>query len=196
MESANLPRCAWVPLDDALYVAYHDREWGVPVFDDRKLFEFLILEAFQAGLSWRTILHKRKNFRKSFDDFDPQKVALYDDSKVNELMGNAGIIRNRLKIQAAVNNAKAFLTVQEKYGSFKDYIWCFTDGKPIINNWQNDAEIPTRTELSDAISKDLKQHGFKFVGSTIVYAHLQATGMVNDHVTTCFRHQELAAKIG
>ncbi len=196
MENTNLTRCAWVPLDDALYVDYHDREWGVPVYDDRKLFEFLILEAFQAGLSWRTVLHKRENFRKAFDGFDPQKVAFYDDAKVNELMNNAGIIRNRLKILAAINNARAFLKIQEKYGSFKDYIWRFTDGKPIVNHWKSDDEVPARTELSDIMSKDLKQHGFKFVGSTIVYAHAQATGMVNDHITSCFRHDELAKQFG
>lgn len=185
-------RCEWVPLNDPLYVAYHDTEWGVPVFDDRKLFEFLILEGFQAGLSWRTVLYKRENFRLAFDDFDPQKIARYDDEKINRLLQNSGIIRNRLKIEASVKNARAFLSIQEKYGRFSDYIWRFTDGKPIVHYWKSIEEIPASTPLSDKISKELKQNGFRFVGTTIVYAHLQATGMVNDHVVHCFRHAELA----
>ncbi len=186
-------RCEWVPLDDALYVAYHDSEWGVPVFDDRKLFEFLILEGFQAGLSWRTVLHKREHFRRAFDNFDPQKIAGYDEKKVSELLQNKGIIRNRSKIKASIKNARAFLQVQEKYGTFSTYIWQFTDGRPIINHWKHIDEIPASTKLSDTISKELKRLGFSFVGTTIVYAHMQATGMVNDHVVHCFRHAELAA---
>ncbi len=192
MKDLNLPRCAWVPLNDALYVAYHDEEWGVPVFDELRLFEFLVLEAFQAGLSWRTILHKRQNFRQAFDNFDPQKVARYDETKIAQLLQNAGIVRNRLKIKAAVNNARAFLKIQNQYGSFSRYIWQFIDGKPIVNYWKSNDEIPVRTELSDKISKNLKEHGFQFVGSTIVYAHMQATGMVNDHLVHCFRHREIA----
>jgi DNA-3-methyladenine glycosylase I len=192
-ENDQKPRCEWVPLEDALYVAYHDSEWGVPVFDDRKLFEFLILEGFQAGLSWRTVLHKREHFRRAFDNFDPQKVARYDEKKVAELLQDKGIIRNRLKIKASIKNARAFLQVQEKYGTFSAYIWQFTDGRPIINHWKHINEIPASTKLSDTISKELKRLGFGFVGTTIVYAHMQATGMVNDHVVHCFRHAELAA---
>ncbi|NOX90737.1 MAG: DNA-3-methyladenine glycosylase I [Calditrichaeota bacterium] len=187
-------RCEWVPLKDELYVAYHDTEWGVPVYDDQKLFEFLILEGFQAGLSWRTVLYKRENFRQAFDYFDPQKIARYDQEKVKELMENAGIIRNRLKIEASIGNARSFLQIQEQYGSFSDFIWRFTDGKPIVNHWRSIEEIPARTELSDLISKELKKLGFRFVGSTIIYAHLQATGMVNDHVVHCFRHRQLAGE--
>ncbi|MHB2155983.1 DNA-3-methyladenine glycosylase I [Calditrichota bacterium GD2] len=185
-------RCDWVPQNDPLYMAYHDEEWGVPVFDDQKLFEFLILEGFQAGLSWRTVLHKRENFRRAFDWFDAQKIAAYDERKIEQLMQNAGIIRNRSKILACVNNARCFLGAQEKFGSFSDFIWRFTDGRPIVNHWQSLADVPARTELSDLISKELKQMGFKFVGSTIVYAHMQATGMVNDHLVYCFRHGELS----
>ena len=184
-------RCEWVPLNDDLYVAYHDTEWGVPVFDDRTLFEFLVLEGFQAGLSWRTILYKRENFRAAFDYFDPLKVAQYDEEKIRQLLQNAGIIRNRLKIEASVQNAKAFLNIREKYGRFSDYIWQFTEGKPIMNHWKSIDQIPASTALSDKISKELKRNGFRFVGSTIVYAHMQATGMVNDHVMHCFRHAEL-----
>ncbi len=184
-------RCEWVPLNDDLYVAYHDTEWGVPVFDDRTLFEFLVLEGFQAGLSWRTILYKRENFRAAFDYFDPLKVAQYDEEKIRQLLQNAGIIRNRLKIEASVQNAKAFLNIREKYGRFSDYIWQFTEGKPIVNHRKSIDEIPASTALSDKISKELKRNGFRFVGSTIVYAHMQATGMVNDHVMHCFRHAEL-----
>ncbi len=187
----TVQRCAWVPLQDQLYVTYHDEEWGVPIYDDRLLFEFLVLEAFQAGLSWRTVLHKRENFRLAFDAFDVQKIAAYNQTKIRELLQNVGIIRNRLKIEAAVNNARAFLEIQNKYGSFSQYVWRFTDGRPIVNHWKRNEEIPARTPLSDKISKDLKQHGFKFVGSTIIYAHMQATGMVNDHLISCFRHQEI-----
>ncbi len=186
-------RCEWVPLNDALYVAYHDREWGVPVYDDRTWFEFLILEGFQAGLSWRTVLHKRENFRRAFDNFEPRIVARYDDAQIQQLLQDSGLIRNRLKMQAAVSNARTFLKIQETYGSFNDYFWGFTDGRIIVNHWKSVDEIPPRSELSDRISADLKKNGFRFVGSTIVYALMQATGMVNDHVVHCFRHAELAA---
>jgi DNA-3-methyladenine glycosylase I len=184
-------RCDWVPLDNPLYVTYHDEEWGVPVHDDRLLFEFLILEGAQAGLSWITILRKRENYRKAFDHFDPQKVALYDEEKIEELMQNSGIIRNRRKIEAAVHNAKVFLEIQEEFGSFDRFIWKFVDGKPIINRWKSDKEIPASTPESDIMSKELKKRGFKFVGSTICYAHMQATGMVNDHTIDCFRYEEI-----
>lgn len=183
-------RCEWVG-SDPLYIAYHDTEWGVPLHDDRKLFEFLILEGMQAGLSWLTILKKRENFRRAFDDFDPEKIARYDHRKVQALLSDAGIIRNRLKIQAAIQNARAFLEVQEKFGSFDAYMWQFVDGKPRVNAWRTLAEIPTRTPESDAMSKELKKRGFKFVGSTICYAHMQAVGMVNDHTVDCFRYREI-----
>jgi DNA-3-methyladenine glycosylase I len=184
-------RCQWVPLDNPLYVKYHDEEWGVPVHDDRLLFEFLILEGAQAGLSWITILKKRENYRLAFDRFDPQKVARYGQKKIDALLQNSGIIRNRLKIAAAVQNARAFLEIQAEFGSFDTFIWKFVEGKPIINQWKTLKEIPAKTPLSDTISKELKKRGFKFVGSTILYAHMQATGMVNDHTTDCFRYQEL-----
>ncbi len=185
-------RCGWVS-DDPLYISYHDDEWGVPVRDDHRLFEFLILETFQAGLSWITVLRKRENFRKAFDQFDVRKVAAYDDAKVESLMADAGIIRNGAKIRAAVSNAQAFIQVQEEFGSFSNYIWGFVDGKPVQNNWATLKQLPPKTELSDRISADLKKRGFKFVGSTVIYAHMQATGMVNDHTTDCFRHQEVKA---
>ncbi|MBD3224182.1 MAG: DNA-3-methyladenine glycosylase I [Caldithrix sp.] len=184
-------RCAWVPDNDTLYIQYHDEEWGVPVYDDQHLFEFLILESFQAGLSWRTVLHKRENFRRAFDNFNPHNVAAYDEKKVRQLMQNSGIIRNQQKIRAALNNARAFLEVSEQFGSFSAYMWNFVDGKPIKNNWQSLQEVPATTPLSDKLSKDLKQRGFKFVGSTVCYAHMQATGMVNDHTTDCFRYQQI-----
>jgi len=184
-------RCQWVPLDNPLYVKYHDEEWGVPIHDDQMLFEFLILEGMQAGLSWLTILRKRENFRAAFDYFDPRKIALYNEKKIGELMQNSGIIRNRLKITAAVQNAKAFLDVQAEFGSFDTYIWQFVEGKPIVNQWKTLKEIPAKTPLSDTTSKELKKRGFKFVGSTIIYAHMQATGMVNDHTVDCFRYQEV-----
>lgn len=184
-------RCEWTG-SDPLYVEYHDREWGVPVHDDRKLFEFLILEGAQAGLSWITILRKRENYRLAFDDFDPEKVALYGEDKIAELLDNPGIVRNRLKIRSAVGNAQAFLRVQDEYGSFDRYIWQFVDGQAIQNTWRNLAEIPAKTPQAEAMSKDLIRRGFKFVGPTICYAHMQATGMVNDHVVDCFRYQELA----
>ncbi len=179
-------RCGWC-LSSDLYKEYHDKEWGVPVYDDQKLFEFLILETFQAGLSWITILKKRENFQSAFDDFDYKKVANYPEEKIQELLLDAGIIRNQLKIRAAVSNAVAFMKVQEEFGSFSKYIWGFTDGKPIDNNRKSLKEVPATSPLSDEISKDLKKRGFKFVGSTVVYAHMQATGMVNDHVEDCWR---------
>lgn len=183
-------RCAWCG-DDPLYQAYHDKEWGVPVYDDASLFEFLILETFQAGLSWITVLRKRENFRKAFDQFDYHKVAEYSQKKIDSLLQDEGIIRNKLKVKAAVTNAQAFLKVQEEFGSFSKYIWGFVDHKPIQNTWKALSEVPANTLLSDTISKDLKKRGFKFVGTTVVYAHMQATGMVNDHVTECFRYKEL-----
>ncbi|WP_299617548.1 DNA-3-methyladenine glycosylase I [uncultured Tenacibaculum sp.] len=183
-------RCFWVT-EDPLYIDYHDNEWGVPVYDDETLFEFLILETFQAGLSWITILKKRENFRAAFDGFDYKKIAKYDEAKFNELLLNQGIIRNKLKIKSAISNANAFMGVQKEFGSFSTYIWAFCDGKPIKNNFKTREEVPATTPLSDKISKDLKKRGFKFVGSTIVYAFMQATGMVNDHTTDCFRYNEV-----
>jgi DNA-3-methyladenine glycosylase I len=178
-------RCGWC-LSSDLYKEYHDQEWGVPVYDDQKLFEFLLLETFQAGLSWITILNKRDNFRKAFDNFDYRKIAQYTDDKIHELLLDAGIIRNKLKVYSAVSNAQNFIKIQEEFGSFSKYIWAFTDGKPIINNPKTLKEVPATTPLSDAISKDLKKRGFKFVGSTVIYAQMQATGMVNDHVEDCW----------
>lgn len=179
-------RCSWCEKDD-LYRDYHDTEWGNPVYDDATLFEFLVLETFQAGLSWYTILSKRENFRTAFDFFDYKKIALYKEDKIQELLENTGIIRNQLKIRATVSNAIAFMKVQEEFGSFSNYIWNFTEGKPIENNPKTMKEVPATTPLSDTISKDLKKRGFKFVGSTVVYAHMQATGMVNDHVEDCWK---------
>jgi len=181
----NKTRCAWCEKDD-LYRKYHDEEWGKPVYDDATLFEFLILETFQAGLSWYTILTKRENFRKAFDNFDYKKIAQYSEEKMQELLLDAGIIRNKLKVNSAVSNAVAFMKVQEEFGSFSKYIWGFVDGKPIDNNLQSLKDVPATTPLSDAISKDLKKRGFKFIGSTVVYAHMQATGMVNDHIANCW----------
>ena len=186
-------RCPW-PANDKLYVNYHDKEWGVPVHNDRKLFEFLLLEGFQAGLSWRTILYKRQNFRKAFDNFDFNRVAKYNKQKINSLMKNSGIIRNKLKIESVVRNAKAFIKIRNEFGTFDKYIWSFVKYEPIKNNFKSLKELPARTELSDFISKDLKKRGFNFVGSTIVYAHMQATGIVNDHLTSCFRYKELQIK--
>ena len=183
MENKN--RCAWCEKDD-LYRNYHDNEWGKPVYDDATLFEFLILETFQAGLSWYTILKKRENFRKAFDKFEVKKVAAYTDKKLQILIEDTGIIRNQLKIKSAVSNAQAFIKIQEEFGSFSKYIWAFVDGKPIDNKPQTLKDVPATTPLSDELSKDLKKRGFKFVGSTVVYAHMQATGMVNDHVVDCF----------
>ncbi|MFC2104811.1 DNA-3-methyladenine glycosylase I [Bacteroidota bacterium] len=181
--------CNWAkkPLD----IEYHDTEWGVPVHDDKKFFEFLVLDTFQAGLSWSTILHKRENFRKAFDNFDYRKIAEYDQSKIDSLLKNVGIIRNRLKIYATISNAKAFLKVQNEFGSFDKYIWSFTGGKTIINKWKELKEIPATSNESDAMSKDLKKRGFKFVGSTICYAFMQGAGMVNDHLVDCFRYKEI-----
>lgn len=183
-------RCGW-PGNDPMYIEYHDKEWGVPLHDDRKIFEFLILEGFQAGLSWSTILKKRDNFRKAFDDFDYNKIAEYNEKKIEELMNNAGIIRNRLKINAAVSNAKVFIAIQKEFGTFDKYIWGLIGGKQIVNEWKSLKEIPPMTAESDFVSADLKKRGFKFVGSTVVYAHMQAAGMVNDHIVTCFRYQEV-----
>jgi len=180
-----------VSLEDPLYRDYHDKEWGVPVHDDMKLFEFLVLEGAQAGLSWATILRKRENFRKAFDNFDPKKVARYDEGKVRNLLSNAGIIRNELKIRSAIMNARAFLDVQKEFGSFDSYVWQFVGGEPKRNRWKSMKEIPATTKESDAMSKDLIKRGFKFVGSTICYSHMQATGMVNDHVVYCFRYREI-----
>ena len=183
-------RCGWCIGDD-LYEAYHDLEWGVPVYDDDTLFEFLILETFQAGLSWITILRKRENFRKAFDDFDYKKIATYNQKKIDSLLQDAGIIRNKLKINATISNAQNFMKIQEEFGSFSKYIWAFTNGKPIKNKFKTLKEVPANTSLSDVISKDLKKRGFKFVGSTVIYAHMQATGMVNDHEINCFRYNEV-----
>ena len=183
-------RCSWAKND--LAIAYHDAEWGVPLHDDGGLFEFLILEGAQAGLSWDTILRKRENYRAAFDNFDAERVAAYDVRKIAELLQDEGIIRNRLKIASAVQNAKAFLKVKEEFGSFNTYVWDFVDGKPIVNAIRETTDVPARTELSDAISKDLRKRGFNFVGSTIMYAFMQATGMVNDHLASCFRFEEIA----
>lgn len=184
-------RCEWAPASDPLYIEYHDKEWGVPVHDDRHLFEMLILEGAQAGLSWATILKKRENYRAAFDDFDAMKIVRYGEKKVTELLSNEGIVRNRLKIAAAIQNAKAFLEVQNEFGSFDAYIWQFVGGKPIINAWKTLNELPAKTTESDAMSKDLKKRGFKFVGSTICYAFMQAVGMVNDHIVDCFRYENV-----
>ncbi|MEC4050206.1 DNA-3-methyladenine glycosylase I [Flavobacterium sp. SUN046] len=184
----NIVRCTWCEKDD-LYRNYHDQEWGKPIYDDQQLFEFLILETFQAGLSWYMVLAKRENFKKAFAYFDYKKVAQFDEDKIQELLLDAGIIRNKLKVRAAVSNAIAFMKVQEEFGSFSNYIWKFTEGKPIDNCPKTLREVPASTPLSDAISKDLKKRGFKFVGTTVVYAHMQATGMVNDHVVDCWTRQ-------
>jgi len=183
----NLVRCAWCG-NDPLYIDYHDHEWGKPVKDDTKLFEFLVLETFQAGLSWITILRKRENFREAFDGFNYKKIAKYDTEKESELLQNSGIIRNKLKIKAAINNANAFIKIQEEFGSFSEYFWAFVNHKPIINHYKNSKEIPATTQLSDKISKDLKKRGFKFTGSTVIYAKIQACGLVNDHLVSCFCH--------
>jgi len=190
-----MKRCEW-STTDALYIKYHDEEWGTPVHDDKKQFEFLILESAQAGLSWLTVLKKRGNYRTAYDGFDPEKVSRYDTQKVEQLMSDKGIIRNRRKIESSINNAKRFIEVQEEHGSFDTYIWGFTDGKPVINRWNHQSEIPATTPLSDRISSDLKKRGFTFAGSIIVYAHLQAVGIVNDHLVTCFRYRELCALAG
>ena len=188
-----MQRCEWVPDDDPLYVDYHDTEWGVPAHDDRKHFEFLILEGAQAGLSWRTILMKRDNYREAFDGFDPAVVATYDDRKVAELLDNPGIVRNRLKVGSAIDNARSFLEVQAEFGSFDKYLWEWVGGEPIVNSFKKMSEIPAKTPLAEDVSKDLKKRGFRFVGPTIIYAHLQAVGVVNDHTLDCFRFAELTA---
>lgn len=191
MEStAERARCGWSS-NDAIMIRYHDTEWGVPVHDDRKLFEFLVLEGAQAGLSWITILKRRDGYRRAFDGFDYEKVAKYDEKKIESLLANPTIIRNRLKIESAINNARALLKVREEFGSFDRYMWQFVDGRPIKNNWKSLRKIPAKTEISDRLSKDLSKRGFRFVGSKICYAHMQATGMVNDHLLSCFRHNEV-----
>ncbi|MTI47389.1 DNA-3-methyladenine glycosylase I [Sporosalibacterium faouarense] len=183
-------RCDWVT-EDPLYIEYHDKEWGVPVHDDRKLFEMIILEGAQAGLSWITILRKRENYRQAFDNFDYNKIVNYDEEKVENLLSNKGIIRNKRKVHAAITNAEAFIKIQEEFGSFDNYIWQFVGGSPVTNNWKDLGEVPTMTEESEAMSKDLKKRGFKFVGATICYSFMQAVGMVNDHITDCFRYGEV-----
>ncbi len=186
----NKIRCAWTA-NNSFHNQYHDSEWGVPLHNDQKLFEFLILDAFQAGLSWLTILKKRENFRKAFDNFDAKKIARYDEEKIQELLNNAGIIRNKLKVRSSVINAQLFLKIQEEFGSFDKYIWQFVNHKPIVNKWVKMEDVPASTKESDAMSKDLKKRGFKFVGTTICYAFMQAAGMVNDHTTDCFRYKEV-----
>ncbi|MCL2478772.1 MAG: DNA-3-methyladenine glycosylase I [Treponema sp.] len=183
-------RCPWCESSD-LYRNYHDNEWGKPVFDDRVHFEFLVLESAQAGLSWITVLKKRENYRRAYDNFDPKKVAAYGEKKIAALLEDPGIIRNRLKILSSINNARLFLDIQKEFGSFSDYIWGFTKGKPVTGKWKTMAEVPARTELSDQIAADMKKRGFKFLGSIILYSHMQATGIVNDHIRSCFRYREL-----
>ncbi len=190
MAKKELIRCPWCG-DDPLYVKYHDKEWGVPVHNDEKLFEFLVLEGFQAGLSWRTILYKRENFRKAFDNFDAEKIAGYGKRKVTSLLNDAGIIRNKLKIAATITNARSYLNMLDKHGSFDKYLWQFTDGKVLKNKWKELKNLPAKTKESDAMSKKLIEDGFKFVGSTICYAHMQATGMVNDHLIDCHRYENV-----
>lgn len=189
--SAQLTRCAWNSFEDPLYRTYHDDEWGVPVYDDQKIFEFLVLESAQAGLSWSTVLRKRENYRKAFAGFDPVKVSKFTKKDVEKLLGNAGIIRNRLKIEAAINNAQRFLEIQKEFGTFAKYIWGFVGGKPVRNQWKTIKHLPVITPEAEALAKDLKKRGFKFLGPTVMYAHMQATGMVNDHTVDCFRHKEV-----
>ncbi|MBC8375334.1 MAG: DNA-3-methyladenine glycosylase I [FCB group bacterium] len=184
-------RCGWVPLNKPTYVKYHDEEWGVPVLDDQKMFEFLVLESFQAGLSWEIVLNKRDNFSKAFANFDFNQVALFGEDKVQELLQDKGIVRNQLKIRAAINNAQRYLEIIEEYGSFCKYFWGFSDGKPLVNKFKILDDIPASTELSNTIAKELKMRGFKFMGTTVVYAHMQAVGMVNDHLAECFRYSEV-----
>jgi DNA-3-methyladenine glycosylase I len=191
MTDGPTKRCAWVGGNDPLMLEYHDREWGVPVHDDRKHFEFLVLEAAQAGLSWSIVLRKREGYRRAFSQFDPEKVARYTEKRIQKLTSDAGIIRNRMKIAAAVRNARAFLAIQEEFGSFDEYCWRFVDGRPRLNRWKAMREIPATSNESDAFSKDLKSRGFSFVGSTIVYAHMQAVGMINDHLVDCFRYRDI-----
>ena len=187
----NKTRCAWAEAGDENYIAYHDNEWGKPVHDDQTHYEFLVLESFQSGLSWKTILNKRDNFRKAFADFDYKKVAKFNEDKVHQLLQNQGIVRNQLKIKAAINNAQRFQKIRQEFGSFDSYIWSFTNNNVIIGHWREISEVPARTDLSDKIAKDLKKRGFKFMGSTVVYAYMQAVGMVNDHITDCFRYQQV-----
>jgi DNA-3-methyladenine glycosylase I len=189
----ELTRCRWAEGVGPGYIAYHDEEWGVPVYEDGVQFEFLVLEGAQAGLSWSTILRKREGYRRAFANFDPEKVARFTAARIEKLVRDPSIVRNRLKIESTVSNARAFLAVQDEFGSFSDYIWGFVGGKPIQNRWKRDSDMPATSPESDALSKDLKKRGFRFVGSTIVYAHMQATGLVNDHVTGCFRHKPCAA---
>ncbi len=189
----TMKRCSWCGQDE-LYCRYHDEEWGVPVYDDRKHFEFMVLESAQAGLSWLTILRKREAYRTAYAGFDPQVVADYGEAQIKELLENPGIVRNERKIRASLNNARRFLEVQEAFGSFSDYLWAFVGHRPVVNAWQQEREIPAQTALSVAISKDLKQRGFQFLGPIIIYSHLQATGLVNDHVVDCFRYQEIIAQ--
>jgi len=186
-------RCAW-PGNDELMIAYHDKEWGVPLYDDKKIFEFMVLDSMQAGLSWKTILYKRENFRKAFDNYDIKKIAGYDEKKINSLLSDAGIIRNKLKINAVIINARKFLEIQKEHGSFSKYIWQFTNHNPIMNNFKSMSELPAKTREAEAMSKSLLKQGFKFVGPTICYAFMQASGMVNDHTKDCFRHSELQRK--
>ncbi|MBM7702255.1 DNA-3-methyladenine glycosylase I [Metabacillus iocasae] len=188
-----MKRCDWVTKEE-IYIQYHDEEWGVPVYEDRKLFEMLNLEGAQAGLSWITVLRKRERYREVFDHFEAEKIIQYDEAKVEELLQDPGIIRNRLKVKAVIRNAKAFLQIQQEFGSFSDYIWSFVGGKPVINKWDRIQDVPTSTAISDAMSKDLKKRGFSFVGSTICYAFMQATGMVHDHLTTCVCYKQKAAR--
>ena len=195
-KNPKIRRCAWCESTSLNYIEYHDEEWGVPVRDDRGQFEFLILEGAQAGLSWSTILNKRDGYRKNFADFDPEKVARFTKKRIEKILTDPGIVRNRLKVESTVSNAKAFLAVQEEFGSFSDYIWDFVDGEPIQNRFRKDGDVPATSPVSDTISKELKKRGFRFVGSTIIYAHMQATGMVNDHVTSCFRYKEVKALAG
>lgn len=188
---SHKPRCAWPTVGDALYVAYHDEEWGVPVYDDRKIFEFLVLESAQAGLSWRTVLYKRENYRKAFAGFDPLKVSKFTAKDVEKLLQNAGIVRNRMKIEAAINNAQRFLEIQKEFGAFSKYVWGFVGGAPIRNKHRTLKDLPVITAEAEALAKDLKKRGFKFLGPTVIYAHMQATGMVNDHIVDCFRYKEV-----
>jgi DNA-3-methyladenine glycosylase I len=193
LQTSDLKRCPW-GISDPFYLEYHDTEWGKPVHDDRKQFEFLVLESAQAGLSWLTILKRREGYRRLYDGFDPQLVADYDEKKISKMLLDTGIIRNRKKIESSINNAQRFLKIQEEYGSFSTYLWGFIDGKQVVNHYKDLSQMQATTPLSDTISKDLKQRGFKFVGSTIIYAHLQATGLVNDHLTSCFRYEECMEK--
>ena len=190
---SEINRCAWCGTTDPLYIRYHDEEWGVPEYDDQRLFAKLILDGAQAGLSWITILRKRENYWAAFDQFDPEKIARYDEAKIAELLQNPGIIRNRLKVQSVVKNARGYLEIMEKEGSFSIFLWGFVDGRPIQNNWRSMADVPTETKESQAMSKALKKRGFSFVGPTIIYAFMQAVGMVNDHITNCFRYEEVSS---